>query len=253
MPLLQERGAGLQAIAHDARSLVTALGLYCDLLAEPGVLAGAHRHYLDELRLISAATRRLVEELGALCGFGGVAGSGMGGGLTREERPETAGAGSSSVALPPVPIQNLAAELRGNHNLLQAVAGAGVAVRMEIEGGEAPVRLTGEDLTRVLVNLVKNAAEAMQGAGIVAIGLRARQGQKPRVVLRVEDSGPGVPEELAETIFAPEVTSKAGTGHRGLGLAITRSIVDAAGGKIRVANRATGGARFEIELPVRRR
>ncbi|MFP5237895.1 MAG: sensor histidine kinase [Acidobacteriota bacterium] len=253
IPLQKEREAGLHAIAHDARSLVTALGLYCDLLAEPGVLAGAHRHYLDELRLISAATRRLVDELGAFCGFRGVSAMGMADSAVREVGARAGGAVSSPVALPPVPIPNLAAELRASHNMLQAIAGAGITVRTEIDGGESPVRLTGEDLTRVLVNLVKNAAEAMQGRGTLEIRLRAVKGQKPRLVLSVEDSGPGIPEELVEAIFAPEVTSKGGAGHRGLGLAICRAIVEVAGGQIRAANQPGGGARFEIELPVRRR
>ena len=67
--------------------------------------------------------------------------------------------------LPAVPIANLAAELLANRNLLSALAGPSIALTVETEGGARPVRLTGEDLTRVLVNLVKNAAEAMPAGG----------------------------------------------------------------------------------------
>lgn len=253
MPLLPARESGLEEIAHDARSLVTALGLYCDLLAEPGVLAAAHRHYLDELRLISAATRRLMEELGAFAGFASLCGDADAG---SQVAVASGKAVTNREPMPAVPIANLAAELRASRNLLQAIAGAGVAVRLKIAGAERKVQLTGEDLTRVLVNLVKNAAEAMQGSGAIEIALRERKGRDGGLVLSVEDSGPGVPAAMLEKIFAPHVTSKpnggAGT-HRGLGLAITRSIIEAAGGRIRVANRSSGGARFEIELPVRRR
>ena len=56
----------LAAVAHDARNLVTALWLYCDLLEEPGVLNPSFHHYAGELRLVAAASRRLVEKLLAL-------------------------------------------------------------------------------------------------------------------------------------------------------------------------------------------
>jgi signal transduction histidine kinase len=76
----------------------------------------------------------------------------------------------------------------------------------------------------------------------------------------IEDNGPGIPLEALEKIFASGYTTRsksdAGKGgwplsHRGLGLAITRSIVEAAGGRVFAANRENGGARLEIELPVR--
>src|ERR1039457_3093750 len=63
---LHSRGETLAEVAHDARNMVTALGLYCDLLEEPGVLAAPFLHYGSELRLVAAASRRLVEKLVAL-------------------------------------------------------------------------------------------------------------------------------------------------------------------------------------------
>jgi hypothetical protein len=63
---LGSRGESLAEVAHDARNMVTALGLYCDLLEEPGVLALPFAHYSHELRLVAAASRRLVEKLVAL-------------------------------------------------------------------------------------------------------------------------------------------------------------------------------------------
>ena len=74
--------------------------------------------------------------------------------------------------MPAAPIENLAAELLANHNLLAALAGPTIALTVDVEGGARPVRLTGEDLTRVLVNLVKNAAEAMPAGGRIQIELR---------------------------------------------------------------------------------
>src|SRR5580692_12843155 len=60
---LGNHGENVAEIAHDARNMVTALDLYCDLLQEPGVLAAPCAHYSGELRLVAAASRRLVEKL----------------------------------------------------------------------------------------------------------------------------------------------------------------------------------------------
>jgi signal transduction histidine kinase len=136
---------------------------------------------------------------------------------------------------------------------------------VDAEGGSLPVRLTGEDLTRILVNLIKNAAEAMPEGGRIQLGLRERLGPDGAVEalsLTVEDNGPGIPRKALDKIFDSGYSTRAGNdfrhdgwpaSHRGLGLSITRSIVEAAGGGIHAANRAPAGARFEIELPVRSR
>jgi signal transduction histidine kinase len=167
--------------------------------------------------------------------------------------------------MPAEPIDSLAAELLANRNLLAALAGPAITLTADADGGDKPVRLTGEDLTRVLVNLVKNAAEAMPSGGRIELGLHefhAGAETAPWLVLTIEDSGPGIPTKALEKIFESGYTTPrsrrqanggwAGT-HRGLGLAITRSIVEAAGGRIHAANRSSAGARFEIELPVRSR
>ena len=166
--------------------------------------------------------------------------------------------------LPAVPVANLAAELLANRNLLAALAGPSIALTVHAEGGARPVRLTGEDLTRVMVNLVKNSTEAMPSGGRIHIGLReqpAAQGAADCLLLTVEDNGPGIPAEALETIFGSGYTSHGiasksngnwTLSHRGLGLTISRSIVEGAGGRIAAVNREQGGARFAIELPLRK-
>jgi hypothetical protein len=63
LSVLGTHGESLAEVVHDARNMVTALDLYCDLLQEPGVLAGPFVHYGDELRLVAAASRRLLDKL----------------------------------------------------------------------------------------------------------------------------------------------------------------------------------------------
>jgi signal transduction histidine kinase len=275
---LRIEGENLAEVAHDARNMVTALGLYCDLLQEPGVLAAPYLHYGNELRLVASASRRLVERLVALDrrGVPGVEPSLGGpqepGGLPAQSAnaPNAASLDRLGQArrwglMPAQPIDSLAAELAANRNLLSALAGPSITLTADAEGGERPVWLTGEDLTRVLVNLVKNAAEAMPAGGRIALGLHefhAGAEAGPWLVLTIEDNGPGIPRKALEKIFESGYTSRAHTApasggwagaHRGLGLAITRSIVEGAGGRIHAANRTSPGARFEIELPVRSR
>jgi len=264
---LRGESESLTEVAHDARNMVTALGLYCDLLEEPGVLNPAFHHYGNELRLVATASRRLVEKLvvldfrqGPAADLGGAARTGA----------EPIGAGRQDRTrrfdlMPAEPIDNLAGEVLANRNLLAALAGPSITLTVDAEGGSLPVRLTGEDLTRILVNLIKNAAEAMPEGGRIQLGLRERLGPDGAVEalsLTVEDNGPGIPRKALDKIFDSGYSTRAGNdfrhdgwpaSHRGLGLSITRSIVAAAGGCIQAANRAPTGARFEIELPVRSR
>jgi signal transduction histidine kinase len=271
----------LSELAHDARNMVMALALYCDLLEEPGVLSLPCRHYAAELRLVAASSRRLVEKL-ALLGKREVAGgTGLVPAGPNKTRPV-----ALAMAVPEQPIEDLREEVLAARNLLDALAGPLVAVTVSAPVGALPVWLTTEDLTRVLVNLVKNAGEAIGGNGSVSgsgqtagtktgrieIELRERAGSAdawPALLLTVEDSGPGIDPSQLEAIFEPGFTTNthakeaSGTkpaawpaAHRGLGLFICRSIVEAAGGRMLAGNRGRmgelpGGARIEIELPVR--
>lgn len=256
----ERRSETVSELAHDARNMVMALMLYCDLLEEPGVLSLPARHHAGELRLVAASCQRLVEKLSL---------------LGKRETVDPAANRTRPVALsldvPEQPVEDLREELLAMRNLLSALAGPAVQVTVEAPVGARPVWLTAEDLTRVLVNLVKNSSEAMSGPGLIAITLREKAASADAplaLTLAVEDSGPGIDPSQLEAIFEPGFTTNTQSEpnsaswpavHRGLGLFICRSIVEAAGGRMLAGNRVGfgagiglgGGARIEIELPVR--
>jgi nitrogen fixation/metabolism regulation signal transduction histidine kinase len=104
---------------------------------------------------------------------------------------------------------------------------------------------------QLLHNLLTNASEALEGrrGGEIAVETRlASRGDAEVAEITVEDDGPGFQRELIGQVFDPYVTTKAkGTG---LGLAIVRKIVEEHGGHIEAENRAEGGARIRIDLPL---
>lgn len=257
---LGNRNETVAEIAHDARNMVTALELYCDLLQQPGVLAEPFVHYGGELRLVSAASRRLVEKLTGTQVLDSSENSAPVVDVAAPSRKSAARARWKSI--PAEPIKNLAEELLANRNLLASLVGPTVALTVDVQGGAMPIRMTSEDLTRILVNLARNAAEAMSGVGRIHITLRESSGEpdnSPWLTLNVEDNGPGLAAPILEKIFEAEPASPPEApliggwpmAHRGLGLSITRSIVHSAGGLIHAANRDPVGACFQIELPVR--
>jgi signal transduction histidine kinase len=137
----------------------------------------------------------------------------------------------------------LLALVRETAALLRA-DGAFQGLAIETRGDPGELRGDPEQLRTVLLNLLRNAAEAAELKGRVVVEVRDRA----RVVeLSVDDTGPGVPEELRERIFEPFLTTRAhGTG---LGLAIVRRVVEAHGGEVLVERGPGGGARFRVTLP----
>lgn len=101
-----------------------------------------------------------------------------------------------------------------------------------------------DQLAQVLVNLVKNAEEAMPEGGLVSVRVRAAE---TGAILEVEDEGPGVPAELKDRLFEPYVTTK--PQGSGLGLAIASRIAREHGGELSVHDAPRRGAVFRLTLP----
>jgi len=127
-----------------------------------------------------------------------------------------------------------------------------VSVATEFQGNLPEVHLDSTQLQQVLLNLVKNAIDAMSSVVPEARRLRLTTSfdGHSTVLLSVQDSGPGIPVEVRERIFDPFFTTKSdGTG---LGLAICFTVVESHGGKLRLVKSDSDGSIFELAMPVSR-
>jgi two-component system sensor kinase FixL len=103
-------------------------------------------------------------------------------------------------------------------------------------------------IQQVLINLMRNAMEAMRESPRRELVVRTRSDGRNHVAIEVTDTGPGIPEDIAARLFHAFVTSKANG--MGIGLSISKRIIEAHGGTLSAENNAGGGATFRIELPV---
>src|SRR6185437_5040573 len=123
---------------------------------------------------------------------------------------------------------------------------SGIAIRSEL-GPDRPAAVIDKiQIQQVVVNLVRNAVEAMANSTekVLTVATR-RQGQM--VVITVADTGPGLSPRIVDQLFKPFVTTKAEG--MGVGLSICRQIIEAHGGSIHFEKPEQGGARFEFTLP----
>jgi signal transduction histidine kinase len=260
-----------EGLLHDARNLMGALGLYCDLLSMPGVLKPEHGHYAEEVRLLGSRSAAMIQQLMAKAA---VASSQEGaGGLP-------AGAESRKRLGREVQFSSLRMVAERCSGLLRRV-GCGRAI--EIRYGVAaavPVEVSEEAVERILVNLVRNAAAALgrcdsdsntersaceeeaaeptaevpPGTIRIGIGLLVNRVGDPkpwpfrRVRLTVEDSGCGMgPEQLERLLCGGRAPSR---GNHGIGFQVVRELVEASNGDLRVMSALGSGTRVQIEWPI---
>ncbi len=124
---------------------------------------------------------------------------------------------------------------------------ANATLDCSIEEGIAPVRAGAVRLQQVLVNVITNAADAVEGLEDRRIELTVAQ-DGSRVLIAVRDHGPGVAAAIQERIFDPFFTTKGVGKGLGLGLSISYNIVKDFGGSLTVRNHPEGGAVFVLEL-----
>lgn len=144
----------------------------------------------------------------------------------------------------PITRFDVASEVKATVRHLERRLGPNLAVDVSgVEDVFVPGR--GRQLTQVFVNLLKNAGEALNGRGTVRVTAR-RSGD--RVLVRFEDDGPGIPREVLPRIFERGFSTKSSQ-NMGLGLHISKQIVERHGGRMAVDSEGERGSRFELDLP----
>ncbi|HEY0795513.1 MAG TPA: ATP-binding protein [Acidisarcina sp.] len=369
-----------EQLAHDARNLLATMGLYCDLLAQPGVLNRRYAHYAGHLKVVVDSGISLVGRLARP--FSGSRGDTFAPKVSAMPPPVGPGLHGAKQAPARATLTRLSdpgSEIERRRGMLSVLLGPRIVFDVECLPCPGFIRLEPVDLGRILVNLLRNAGEAMPEGGRVRITLQQSPGlsilpegqpgilprvlhelapagtftpahevegrvearcqgtpeNRPRhrpegrsgqqngdyvqdagrtILLCVQDNGPGIAPEILTSIFdtgfstrrsgtpgGPDMDEKSadngvsslngtteaqaygedegqpGKKHsgpqnfdlqnsgvqnfsrqhsgpppvsRGLGLGIVRSLVEAAGGQIRVVSRPGAGTRFEMEFPL---
>ncbi|MCG8422749.1 MAG: ATP-binding protein [Proteobacteria bacterium] len=222
-------GAMAAMITHEIRNPLSAIGLNTELLEEElGELDGA-----DEMSALCQAITAEVDRLTAIT----------------EEYLQFA-----RLPRPKLQVEDVNAIARSLANFQrEPLAMRGVDLVCQLDDDLPPVRVDHDQLRQALLNLLRNAAEAVaeHGGGTVTLGSRRiRDEEADLVELSVGDTGPGIPEEIISRLFDPFVSSK--EGGTGLGLALTHQIIREHGGEIRVESASDRGAVFVIALPASR-
>ncbi|WP_026952605.1 sensor histidine kinase [Algoriphagus mannitolivorans] len=130
-----------------------------------------------------------------------------------------------------------------------------VEIALDLDESLKPILLNAEDFSRVILNLTKNAFDAMRDKinGVSSdykakLEIRTKE-LEDKVLLEIEDNGPGVPEEIKDKLLMPFFTTKKGTDGTGLGLSITHDIVKSHGGSLEIQSKVGEFTRFRILLP----
>jgi len=124
-----------------------------------------------------------------------------------------------------------------------------IEIEARIDPGLPPIVADRVQIEQVLLNLLRNAMDAMEAASTERrlIVIEARRKGNRAIEISVADSGPGVAAEVTDTIFEPFVTTK--PDGMGMGLSISRSIIESHGGSLRMARGVRVGGIFSFDLP----
>ncbi len=110
-----------------------------------------------------------------------------------------------------------------------------------------PIKAKPEEIQQVFMNIIRNAVQAMDGKGKITIN--SQQVDK-EIIVKISDSGPGIPQEYLTKVFDPFFTTKEQGSGTGLGLNIVHRVIESYGGRVQIESAPGKGATFIIALPV---
>jgi two-component system sensor histidine kinase HydH len=272
-----EEIALLEAVAAQASVVVANSRVYSrmkerDRLAALGSMAAGLAHEVkNPLGAIKGAAQ-LLEEVGAGAHEDPAAGEFVGIILEEVNRLDRVVGSFLDYARPhagnPIPLDLNAAVRRTVQILSSQISDGGIDVQLDLGEPLRRAKIDPEKFRQVLLNLLQNAIQAMDGRGKVTVSTQMRRSTRGRVPppdgtlpssrrspadeselveVSVRDTGPGISPKVLRNLFVPFFTTK--TEGTGLGLAISQSIVQNAGGTIEVHSQPGAGTRFTIVLP----
>jgi len=133
--------------------------------------------------------------------------------------------------------------------LLRQAVGEAVSIDLNLATEPLPAHLDPAQFESALLNLAVNARDAMEGGGVLSIATRTVDGDAPRILVTVRDTGQGMDADVASRIFEPFFTTKEIGKGSGLGLSQVYGFVRQSGGEVSVSSSPGQGAIFEISLP----
>jgi len=259
-PFLREERNLIDAIARQIALVVERIQVEQDKLKLHNQLLHADR--LATIGMLAAGVaHELNEPLGNILGFAQLAkkDDGVPGPVKQDiEKIETASLHAREIIQKLLVFARQTPPKKTQLNLNQVVedglyffearcAKAGVKLVRKLSSNLPEITADPAQLNQLIVNLVVNALQAMQGCGKITV---QTQSSDQEIHLIVDDTGAGMTDEVLEQIFIPFFTTK-DVGHgTGLGLPVIHGIVTAHGGSINVESKLGSGSRFEIRLPV---
>ena len=124
-----------------------------------------------------------------------------------------------------------------------------IEIKKNLATSLPPAHADVQQLNHLFMNIILNAAEAMDGKGELTLQTYTLPNKK-RIGIEISDTGPGIPQEILPQIFEPFFTTKEEGKGTGLGLSLAYGIVENHGGSIRAKNQTDRGIKFTIELPM---
>lgn len=146
--------------------------------------------------------------------------------------------------LEPVNLPDLIAEVY--HQVGEGLEGRGIAYRQNAPPDLPEIPLDPAQFKQVLINIFKNAFQAMPNGGKLHIDIQKKEDQ-PHIEIEIRDTGPGISTEIQDEIFKPYFTTK--TTGTGLGLVISKQIVERHGGTLSFTSHSGSGTSLFIHLP----